>query len=185
MSKSALVIIDLQNDYYAGGDWTLHNIDKATSNASKVLAESRNTGNLVVHIHHEFQSEDAPFFKPRTYGAKIHENVRPIKGEPTVLKHYVNAFKETNLKDILEENNITHLTLIGAMSHMCIDAAARAASDFGYQVTVIEDACASRDLEFKDKVVPAEQVHSAYMSALGFAYASITTTHEFLTQSDR
>jgi nicotinamidase-related amidase len=182
MSKRALVIIDLQNDYYEGGSWTLHNIDAATSNAAKVIANVRSQGDLVLHVHHEFLSDDAPFFKPGTQGANIHEKVFPLEGEPTVLKHHVNAFKETTLKNLLEDNDITHITLVGAMSHMCIDAAARAASDFGYQVTVIEDACASRDLDFNGKVVPAEQVHSAYMSALGFAYATVTTTQEFLSQ---
>ena len=180
MSKHALVVIDLQNDYYPGGDWTLHNIDAATTNASKVLAETRSKGDLVVHVHHEFQSDEAPFFKPNTYGAQIHESVSPEDGELTVLKHYVNAFKDTQLKSIMDENGITQITFIGAMSHMCIDAAARAASDFGYQVTVVEDACASRDLDFNGETIPAAQVHSAYMSALSFAYADITTTQEWL-----
>src|SRR3546814_14756141 len=66
------------------------------------------------------------------------------------------------------------------MSHMCIDAATRAASDLGYRTTVVHDACATRDLEFDGQVVPAAQVHNAYMSALAFAYAKVTTADEYL-----
>ncbi len=63
---------------------------------------------------------------------------------------------------------------------MCIDAATRAAADFGYATTVVHDACATRDLEFNGRVVPAAQVQDAYMSALAFAYATVTTTDEYL-----
>ena len=74
-----------------------------------------------------------------------------------------------------------NLTIIGSISHVCIDAATRAASDFGYNVTVVEDACASRDLEFKGNKIPAEEVHAAYMSALGFAYATVVETDTYLS----
>ncbi len=180
MRKQALIIIDLQNDYFEGGRWTLHNIDQAAANARRVLDSARASGMTVIHVHHEFQIENPPFFAPGTPGAEIHKDLMPIAGEATVLKHRVNAFLETDLKARLDDNGITDITLVGAMSHMCIDAAARAAADFGYPVTVIEDACASRDLEFNGQVVPAEQAHAAYMSALGFAYATVTTTDAYL-----
>ena len=63
---------------------------------------------------------------------------------------------------------------------MCIDGISRAAADLGYGVTVIHDACACRDLEFNGVTVPAAQVHAAFMSALGFAYASVVSAEEFL-----
>ena len=128
----------------------------------------------------EFLMDEPPFFAPNSEGAQIHSSVTPNEGEPTVLKHQVNAFKETNLKSVLDEKGVKQVTFVGAMSHMCIDAAARAASDFGYEVTVIEDACASRDLEFEGRTIGAEDVHSAYMSSLGFAYATVARTDEYL-----
>lgn len=180
MPKKALVVIDLQNDYFAGGKWELHNIDAAARNAASVLSSARENGDLVVHVAHEFPSKDAPFFVANTEGAQINTVVAPEPGEAKIIKHRANSFHQTNLKSILNENGVTDVTLVGAMSHMCIDAAARAAVDFGYNVTVVEDACASRDLEFKGGIVPAEQVHAAFMSALAFAYAKVTTTSEYL-----
>lgn len=180
MSNRALVVIDLQNDYFSGGKWELFNIDAAAENAKRILERTRSDGDLVIHVHHEFNNDAPPFFVPGTEGAEIHSCVTPQTGGTKVLKHQVNAFHETNLKAILDENGIEQVTIIGAMSHMCIDSAARSASDFGYDVTVVEDACASRDLDFEDKTVPASDVHSAYMSALGFAFANVTTTQSYL-----
>jgi nicotinamidase-related amidase len=97
-----------------------------------------------------------------------------------VLKHFVNSFRETELKSILDQQDIKELVVVGSMSHMCVDGITRAAADFGYTVTVIHDACASRDLEFNGVTVPAAHVHAAFMSALGFAYANVVSTDEFL-----
>jgi nicotinamidase-related amidase len=67
------------------------------------------------------------------------------------------------------------------MSHMCIDATTRAAADHGFKCTVIHDACATRDLQFENALVPAKQVHASFMSALGFAYAKVVSLQAFLS----
>lgn len=180
MTKRALVIIDVQNDYFPGGKFTLENIDAAAANAARLLQAARDAGELVVHVRHEFASADAPFFVPGSEGAAINPAVAPAPGESVVLKNAVNSFKDTNLKQLLDSNGITAVTLAGAMSHMCVEAAARAATDFGYQTTVVHDAVATRDLSFNDVTVPAAQVHAAVMAALGFAYATVNSTDEYL-----
>lgn len=180
MAKRALVLIDIQNDYFPGGRWTLDGIDAAADNAAMLIDAARKAGDLIIHVRHEFPTADAPFFAPGSDGAKINPKVAPAGDEPVVLKNNVNAFRETNLKDILDRNGIDEVTLCGAMSNMCIDAAARAASDFGYKVTLIHDACATRDSEFGGVTVSAAQVHAAYMASLAFAYATTMKTDEFL-----
>jgi nicotinamidase-related amidase len=180
MSKQALVIIDIQNDYFPGGKWTLSGMDAAADNAGSLLAEFRKRGDLVVHVRHESTEADAPFFVPGTEGAAINARVTPKAGEAVIVKNHVNSFRETKLKEILDKNGITAPVFCGAMSHMCVDAAVRAANDFGYDCTVIHDACASRDLEFGDKIVKAADAHAAYMSALGFAYAKLSSTKDYL-----
>ena len=179
-TKRALLVIDIQNDYFPGGRWELAGMDKAAANAARLIESARAAGEPVVHVRHEFQSADAPFFAPGSDGARIHPAVAPADGETVVLKHYPNAFRETGLKDILDRDGITDLVICGAMSHMCVDAATRAAKDLGYACTVVHDACASRDLEFDGVRVPAAQAHAAFMGALGFAYATLATTDEFI-----
>ncbi|MCW2248354.1 nicotinamidase-related amidase [Azospirillum fermentarium] len=180
MAKRALIIIDLQNDYFDGGKFTLENIDAAAANAARLLDAARAQGDLVVHVRHEFPMADAPFFAPTSEGSAINGAVLPRDGETVLLKNAVNAFLGTGLKDVLDRNGITEVTVAGAMSHMCIDAAVRAAADYGYRTTVIHDAVATRDVAFEGITVPAAQVHAAAMAALGFAYATLLSTDAYL-----
>ncbi|NWB53208.1 cysteine hydrolase family protein [Pseudomonas sp. F8002] len=181
MAKQALILIDIQNDYFPQGKWPLDGVDAAADKAQQVLQAFRQAGDTVIHVRHEFTSDDAPFFTPGSEGAHLHPKVLNQADEPVVLKHFVNAFRETNLRALLEQRSITELVVVGSMSHMCIDGVVRAAADLGYTVTVIHDACATRDLEFNGSVVPAAQVHAAFMSSLGFAYASVVSAEQFLS----
>ena len=87
------------------------------------------------------------FFLPNTEGVHIHESVRPLREETVIVKHYPNSFRETNLLEQLKRFNIEHV-VVWMMTHMCIDATVRVAFDFGFQCTVIHDACATKDLFF-------------------------------------
>lgn len=185
MSKSAVLVVDLQKDYFPSGKLPLVGIEQAAANAARVIAGARANGTPVIHVRHEFAVPDAPFFVPGTEGVQIHPTVAPLDGEPVVVKNYPNSFLKTELKPMLDAKGIEEVVVIGAMSHMCIDATSRAASDFGYRTIVVHDACATMDLEFNGQVVPAAQVHAAQMAALGFAYAAITTTDEYLARQDR
>ena len=179
MSKRAIIVVDLQKDYLTTGSFALVGIDEAADNAAKVMKAARSAGDRVIHIRHE-NPADAPFFVPGTEGAEIIPTVTPAEGELVITKNYPNAFRETGLKQALDADGIKDVVVVGAMSHMCIDATSRAAADLGYATTIVEDACATRDLEFNGKTVPAAQVHAAYMSALAFAYGKFVTTGELL-----
>ncbi|AIC22724.1 cysteine hydrolase family protein [Pseudomonas chlororaphis] len=183
MAKQALIVVDIQNDYFPNGKWPLVGVEAAADNAARLIQAFRDSGQQVVHIRHEFTSDSAPFFTPGSSGAQLHPKVSNRADEPVVLKHFVNSFRETELEAILDQHDIEQLVVVGNMSHMCIDGVTRAAADLGYGVTVIHDACATRDLEFNGVVVPAAQVHAAFMSSLGFAYASVVSTDEFLAGS--
>jgi len=182
MSKTALVIIDLQNDYFQGGKWALEGTEAAAIQAERLLKLFREKKLPVVHVRHEFPTDDAPFFAPNSHGAKIHDSVQSIEGEPVILKHQINSFRDTNLKSTLDKMKIENVLICGAMSHMCIDAVTRAANDFGYQCSVVHDACATLALEFDGIKVPANHVHAAFMAALGFAYANVASTDALLAE---
>lgn len=183
MSKTALLLIDFQNDYYStfnGAKWALSDTEKAADNAATLLAEFRLQGLPVIHIRHEFPTNEAPFFLPESEGAQIHISVAPQNDEPVILKHQINSFRDTDLKNVLDELAVDKLIIVGAMSHMCIDAATRAAVDFGYECHVAHDACATLDLEFNGVIVPAKQVHNAFMAALSFGYCNVDSTGKLL-----
>jgi nicotinamidase-related amidase len=180
MNKTALIVIDVQNDYFPAGRWELHNMNAAADNVGTLLKHFRKEAAPVIHIRHEFTTDDAPFFAPGSEGAAIHQKAAPATGEPVLLKHYINSFRETPLQEILQREDIEHVVICGAMSHMCVDACTRASNDLGYKVTVVHDACASRPLSFNGVEVPAEHAHAAFMAALGFAYADMKSTAQFI-----
>ena len=179
-SNQALLVVDIQNDYFPGGKWTLHGMDAAAANAARLITAARTAGDLVIHIRHEFPTVEAPFFAPGSPGAQIHSSVQNREDEDVIVKNQINAFRDTKLKEILDQNGIRDVVICGAMGHMCIDAVTRAANDFGYNCILIHDACASRELEFNGMKIPPEHVHAAFMAALGFAYAKAMSTNEFL-----
>lgn len=171
--KPALVLVDIQNDYFPGGDMELVDIDKASSNARLLLDKFRDQNLQTFHIQHTFLDSQAGFFLPDTVGSEIHGSVDPLPSETVISKHFPNSFRDTNLLNLLKRNNITDLVICGAMSHMCIEATTRAAADYGFKCVVVQDACATRDIEFQGKAVSAIDVHNASMSSLAFAYASV------------
>ena len=180
MSKRAVIVVDIQNEYFPTGKLPLVNIEGAAAKAAQVIEAARQNKDLLVHVHHEFPDPNAPVFTPGSDGVNIHESVAPKGDEPVLIRNYPNSFLKTNLKELLDTNGIENVVVIGAMSHMCIEATSRAASDFGYKVTVLEDACATMDLEFNGVKVPAAQVHATAMAALGFAYATVQGTESYL-----
>jgi nicotinamidase-related amidase len=180
MTKTALLLIDVQNDYFQGGKFPLQGMEQAAQNAAKILAAFRARNMPVIHVRHEDPRKDAPFFVAKTEGAQIHVSVKPIGDEPVVVKQYPNSFRETNLKKILDEKGIGTLLIVGAMSNMCVDAGTRAAADFGYTCAVAHDACAAMEITFNNVTVPPQQVHTAFMGALSFGYAKVATSDELL-----
>ncbi|PLX35405.1 MAG: cysteine hydrolase [Hyphomicrobiales bacterium] len=184
MTQSALILIDIQNDYFGDGRWPVEGMKRAAANAARLLARARETGQVIIHIRHEIPSDAAPFFRPGSQGAEIHGSVAPIKGEKVILKHRPNSFQGTSLHQDLQAAGITDLTLCGAMSQMCVDATTRAAVDLGYQVTVIEDACGAKEQQFNGVTVAAAQVHAAFMAPLAMSYARVIGCDDYLAEAD-
>jgi len=181
MAKRALIVVDIQNDYFPSGKWPLVGADAAADNAVKVIEAFRQAGDQVVHIRHESTDANAPFFVAGSEGAQLHPKVLNRPDETVIVKHHINSFRDTELKNVLDQHGIDQLVIVGSMSHMCTHGIARAAVDFGYATTVIHDACATHDLEFNGVKVPAAQVHAAFMAALEFGYSAVISTEAFLT----
>jgi len=180
MSRTALLIVDLQNDYFQGGAMKLAGIDEASGNARRLLDHARTCRWPVFHLRHLSIRDDATFFLPDTPGSEIHASVAPREGEPVIIKHFPNSFRGTDLEKALRDQSVERLLVCGAMSHMCIDTTVRAAFDMGFSCLVAHDACATRDLAFKGKSIPAVSVHTVFMAALNGSFARVTSTDEIL-----
>lgn len=178
----ALILVDIQNDYFDGGTMQLVGMEQAAANAGKLLQAAREHDMPRYHVQHLSVRPDATFFVPGTQGVEIHASVAPHAGEPLVQKNFPNAFRDTTLHQQLKDDGVDELLICGAMTHMCIDATTRAAFDLGYRCTLAEDACATRDLQFAERTLPAQDVHDSFMAALSAPYARVVSTTDCLEE---
>lgn len=169
--KTALLLIDIQDFYFPGGRSALVEPEKAAANAALILDWFRKKDLLVVHICHNSEP-----------GGKINDLVKPLTTEMIFRKNEVNCFKDTGLLDFLRDKGIDSLVICGMQTHMCVEAATRAASDLGFKCILIHDACATKDLKFGDKVIKSEDVHYATLSTLR-SYSAIESTEDFLKKN--
>lgn len=169
----ALLLIDIQRDYFPGGRHPLVGSDGAADAAGAVLAAFRDSAEPIVHVQHSWDEPDAAYLKPGTEGFEHDPRVAPGDGEPVVVKQAPNAFIGTDLEERLRRDGIDELIVAGMMTSMCVDATARAAVDLGFTVTVVHDACAAPDLEHAGVRVPGEIVHAAFIAALADGYAEV------------
>ncbi len=177
--KTALLLIDIQNDYFPDGKMELEGAVEAAKKANELLQCFRDHNMPTVHIQHVLQEPDEAFFIPGERGADINDITAHYEGEPLVQKRYPNAFRETSLLEALREWEIERVIITGMMTHMCVDSTARAAADLGFKVMVAEDACATRALTYGDTTIPAEHVHKAFMAALK-SYGQVMPVEQIL-----
>jgi nicotinamidase-related amidase len=169
-----LLVVDIQNDYFPGGANPLAGPEAAAENARVLLDAARAAGTPVVHLRHVWDEPDALYMKPGTPGVEIHPAVAPVAGEPVFDKAFPNGFLGTPLGEHLRSAGIDELVVCGMMTSMCVDATVRAAVDLGHTVTLAHDACATMDLEFGGRTIPAADVHAAFLAALADGYAEVT-----------
>jgi nicotinamidase-related amidase len=168
--KTAVLVIDIQKFYFPGGSIPLVEPERAAANAAQVIEHAR-TGRLpVIYVQH-----DAP------KGMEISDIVKPRAGESVFVKQEINGFNGTGLLGHLKNLGVDTLLICGMQTHMCVEAAVRAAHDLGFKVILVHDACATRDLSFGGRTVSAADVQTAVLAALK-AYATIVSTEDWIKQ---
>jgi nicotinamidase-related amidase len=174
-AKTALIIVDIQNFYFPGEGPGLVNAEEASLAAKEVLRKFRVEKQLIVHVRHQSKK-----------GFEIHQNVVPLPGEKVITKEEVNSFYKTDLLEYLRVNGVSRLVIIGMQTHMCLEAAVRAAHDYGFECLVVQDACATKDMKFGDKTVKAEDIHTAVLATLtNGGYAKVLDLSEFKEKANQ
>jgi len=180
-----LIVIDIQNDYFPGGKMELEGSEQAGQVAGRLLGFFRERRLPVFHIQHIAVRPEATFFLPNSEGVEIHQSVKPLNGEIVIQKHFPNSFRETGLLQHLQRDNIQQLVVVGMMTHMCVDATTRAATDYGYECLIAHDACATRSLKFGDRVVSALDVHTSFLAPLNGTYGKVMSADEILVELNK
>lgn len=176
----ALLLVDIQNDYFPGGALEVVGASSAAAQAAVLLSAFRAKSGPIIHIQHIATRPGATFFLPDTAGAEFHTSVSPAPGETVFQKHFPNSFRQTPLLEHLRTVGVSHLAIAGMMTHMCIDTTIRAAADLGFSCSLCHDACATRSLFFNGLHVAAESVQVAYLAALDGPFARVISSRELL-----
>ena len=171
--NTALMVIDVQKDYFPGGRRELHNSLEASQGIKGLISFFRNHSLPVIHIRHISLRPGAAFFLPDTPGVAFHENVEPEGGEKVIVKYYPNSFRGTDLQEHLQKEGIRRLVMAGMMTHMCVDSTVRAAFDLGYECLLAGDCCATRSLRIDDRDLSAEAVQDAFLAALNGIFCRV------------
>jgi nicotinamidase-related amidase len=178
----ALIVVDIQNDYFPGGAYPLAGPEEAAAQARLLLDAFRGSGETIVHMQHVWDAPDAAFMRPGTEGVEIHELVAPADGEMVLQKARPNSFRDTGLESFLRnrKRRVDTLVVCGMMTSMCVDATVRAAADLGFGTSVAHDACAAPNLTFGGREVAAADVHAAFLAALAGGYARVASAAELV-----
>ncbi|ENX18106.1 hypothetical protein F895_00174 [Acinetobacter sp. CIP 64.2] len=176
--KQALLIIDVQNDYFKNGKMELVNPERALQYTNQLENHFIRNNLPIIYIQH-INPASASFFQENTIGVELHPQLKATDSSIIIEKHFPNSFLDTDLEKVLEQHQVEQLVITGMMTHVCIDSGTRAAKELGYQPIVIADATATRDLEYNGNTVKAADVQTAFLSALGF-FATVQNTEDFL-----
>jgi nicotinamidase-related amidase len=178
--ETTLLVIDIQNFYFENGALPLAGSVAAAEQARRVLDVFRARKLPIVHVRHASKNTQFENGEPTDPQYRIRPEVAPAAGEKVITKHYANSFRETDLLDYLKQRKITSLVIVGMQTHMCVEAAARAATDLGFDVTVVAEACATRQLSYGGKTVPADMVHTAALAAINGTYGRVVGVDEWI-----
>jgi nicotinamidase-related amidase len=156
----ALLIIDEQEFYFPGGKLPLKDPEAAAEKTAEVLKLFREQRLPVIHVQHKG-------------GGEIYPLVKPIAGEKVITKTEANSFNGTDLEQYLKFLGTRRIVICGMQTQMCVEAATRTAYDEGFEVLLVQDACATRDLRWGDRVVSAADVQASTLASMNHIYARV------------
>ena len=184
-ARTALLLVDIQREYFPGGALPLEGAAQAACQARKLMDHARHNRVPVIFVQHLSLNEGATSFIPGSAGVSLYTSIRPLPGETIIRKHHPNAFRDTNLLEVLKTDGVSRLIICGMMTHMCIDTTTRTACDNGFECIVAADACATHDLVFAGETVPAGMVQRAFLAALDGTFGTVQTTDCIVAELER
>lgn len=145
MSNTALIVVDVQNEYFPHGGYPQHGVEEALQSVKKAMEFAKENGWSIVLIKH-FMPEGAPLFQAGTPNVEIHEEVLAVAPDaPIVEKFHADSFLNTNLKEVLTEQNIEDIVICGIMTQNCVAYTATSPDAAQYNVKVVPSACCAPD----------------------------------------
>ena len=177
LSNASLLIIDAQNEYLSG-PLALSGMDAATANIARLLEAARKARRPVIHIRH--LGTVGGMFDPQGERGAFIKGLEPQGDELIIEKRMPNAFNDTGLQKALENLGSLDVIVCGFMSHSSVSTTVRAAKNLGFRCTLVEDACATRDLPYKGGILSAEHVQQTEMAIMADNFATLALAKDLI-----
>lgn len=175
-NNTALILIDVQqafaeSEHWGGGRNNLF----AEDNCGELLTQWRNSNLPIFHIQHCSTDPQSPLH-PEKQGNAFCNQVVPLEHEQIITKQVNSSFIGTNLKELLDKGNITSLVIAGLTTDHCVSTTTRMAGNFGYDVMLVADACATFDrIDVDGQKFLAEDIHRIHLASLHNEFATVCT----------
>lgn len=172
MSKPALIVIDLQNDYFPEGQFPLWNTEATLAYTEAAIANARANHIPVILVQHIVDETRgiAPFFNAGTPGVEIHPRIRAAAGDAAVvIKRFADSFHHTSLEQTLSKLGADTLLICGMMTHNCVTHTAISKAAEKYEVSILADCCAS----------VSQMIHQIALSAVATRVTLIESASAF------
>lgn len=177
--KRALLVIDVQNEYFTGKLPVTYPED-SFQNILKAIDSANENKILVILIQHSNLGKYAATFKIGTAEHNIHEKVLKKDFDRIIEKNLPGSFTETELESYLNENNIDTIVISGYMTQMCCDTTARQAMHLGFNVEFLSDATGTLNISNSAGKISAKELHKAILVTQAMRFSKVMTTEEWI-----
>jgi nicotinamidase-related amidase len=175
MSKSALIVIDVQHGF-DDPSWGARNNSEAEANISQVIAHCRSSSIEVIHVRHDSTNPNSPLAAGQP-GNDFKDCAIPAVGELVISKNVNSAFIGTRLQAHLIEVGVASLIVVGLTTDHCVSTSVRMGANLGYQMTVIADATATFDrTDHLGRLYTADEIHNAALASLHGEFATVVSS---------
>jgi len=165
MAKRALIVIDVQKEYFPGGAMALPDAERTLPNIAKLVERARGRGEPVVFIQHALPA-GSPVFAQGTQGMEFAQGLDVRPGDPLFQKRHPSSFQDTGLPAWIAKEGVGELDICGYMTQMCCDTTSREGYSRGLTVRLYSDATAARELTVDGVTVPHDMVHRVTLGAV-------------------
>jgi nicotinamidase-related amidase len=183
MPKRALIVIDVQNEYFDGAlpisdpppQLSLANVGRAMDAATAA-------GVPVIVVRHGSTDPESPIFRQGSHAWELHSEIEQRPHDHLIEKTLPGSFTGTPLEGVLADAGVETVTITGYMTHMCVDTTSRQAAHRGLAVEILDDATGTLALENSGGSATGEELHRATLVAQGQFFADVVSTDDWLSR---
>ncbi|OLQ78275.1 isochorismatase [Photobacterium proteolyticum] len=174
MTKQALIVIDIQNDYFEDGKYPLYQPKLTTAKNLEAMAIASEKNIPIIHVQHLVSPElgEGLFFYDDSEGAEIHKDIMAAApSSPVIIKRHADCFEKTNLEELLQDMGVEEILLTGMMTHNCVTHTALSPAAAKYNPKIIEECCCTVDPIAHALAVDSMQVRGIEMLSIENVFA--------------